>query len=102
MEEGTSQETGEKERRFPSRDHLSDTVSREVYYCPNLRLIASHVAVLAGVDFFTGEVLTWQGLATLRLVLPTSGNKRPDISAKFDTCCTIGIRSAMLATGNVK
>ena len=26
--------------------------------------IASHMAVLAGVDFFTVEVLTWQGLAT--------------------------------------
>jgi hypothetical protein len=26
--------------------------------------IASHMAVLAGVDFFTVEVLTWRGLAT--------------------------------------
>src|SRR5437879_7441618 len=26
--------------------------------------IAAHMAVLAGVDFFTVEVLTWRGLAT--------------------------------------
>ena len=26
--------------------------------------IRSHMAVLAGIDFFTVEVLTWQGLAT--------------------------------------
>jgi putative transposase len=26
--------------------------------------IRSHVAVLAGIDFFTVEVLTWHGLAT--------------------------------------
>jgi len=26
--------------------------------------IRSHMDVLAGVDFFTGEVLTWKGLAT--------------------------------------
>jgi hypothetical protein len=26
--------------------------------------IASHMAVLAGIDFFTLEVLTWRGLAT--------------------------------------
>ena len=26
--------------------------------------IASHMAVLAGMDFFTVEVLTWKGLAT--------------------------------------
>jgi hypothetical protein len=26
--------------------------------------IASHMAVLAGTDFFTVEVLTWRGLAT--------------------------------------
>ena len=26
--------------------------------------LLSHMAVLAGVDFFTVEVLTWRGLAT--------------------------------------
>jgi putative transposase len=26
--------------------------------------IASHMAVLAGMDFFAAEVLTWRGLAT--------------------------------------
>jgi hypothetical protein len=35
--------------------------------------IASHMAVLAGTDFFTVEVLTWRGLATLdNLPLPAS------------------------------
>jgi hypothetical protein len=26
--------------------------------------IATHMAVTAGIDFFTAEVLTWSGLAT--------------------------------------
>jgi hypothetical protein len=29
--------------------------------------IAAHMAELAGMDFFTAEVLTWRGLATLSL-----------------------------------
>src|SRR5688572_1628505 len=28
------------------------------------QFIASHMAVLAGIDFFTVEVLTWRGLTT--------------------------------------
>jgi hypothetical protein len=31
---------------------------------PGKDFIASHLAVLAGTDFFTVEVLTWRGLAT--------------------------------------
>ena len=35
--------------------------------------IASHLAVLAGTDFFTVEVLTWRGLATYYVLFPKQG-----------------------------
>ena len=38
--------------------------------------IAAHMAVLAGIDFFTVEAVTWRGLATYYgLVLSSSGDK---------------------------
>jgi hypothetical protein len=37
--------------------------------------ISAHLAVLAGTDFFTVEVLTWRGLATYYvLILPPTGD----------------------------
>src|SRR5438046_2924189 len=36
--------------------------------------ISAHMAVLAGVDFFTVEVLTWRGLATYYVLFPSTGD----------------------------
>jgi putative transposase len=43
--------------------------------------VASHMAVLAGTDFFTVEVLTWRGLATTTTVQPPVGSSK---STSFD------------------
>ena len=40
--------------------------------------IASHTAVLSGIDFFTVEVLTWRGLATYYVLFDPAGNTACD------------------------
>src|SRR6266481_1019608 len=47
--------------------------------------IASHMSVMAGMDFFTVEVLTWRGLATYYvLFLIRLGNRRVSIAGITD------------------
>ena len=89
--------------------------------------IDSHMSVLAGVDFFTVEVLTWRGLATYYVLFflhletrrvslagithiprrvgwsrwhATRPTKRLAIYTNFDTCFTIGIRSSAPRSGH--
>jgi transposase len=86
--------------------------------------IASHMAVLAGVDFFTVEVLTWRGLATYYVLFflhletrrvslagitrhptetwmerATRPTRPPVICANISTCCTIETRSSAPRSG---
>ena len=46
--------------------------------------IASHMAVLAGTDFFTVEVLTWRGLATYYVLFFIHLESSPRQSRRFD------------------
>ena len=88
--------------------------------------ISAHLAVLAGTDFFTVEVLTWRGLATYYVLFflqletrrvslagspgipPKSGwgkwaatrRTRPaDVCANNATCCTTATRSSARNSG---
>src|SRR5581483_3084060 len=73
--------------------------------------ISSHIAVLAGVDFFTVEVLTWRGLATYYVLfflhLERDGSRSPGLpnirlrNGWFRCLATPSTTSMALCSGRV-
>src|ERR1035438_6663973 len=88
--------------------------------------ITAHMAVLAGADFFTVEVLTWRGLITyyvlfflhvetrrvslagitrhpteewMTQMVATRLTRHPGIYANIGSCCTTTIRSSARSSG---